>query len=76
MTESDQVFLQTFGFCYDANLNRAVAVFVHYLSDLTPEHQQIWKAKELTGEYTLHPDYYRNSILGQWDEKISIFCVC
>ncbi len=73
MAEADQVLLQTFGFCYDPDLNRAVAVFVWYLSDLSPEHQQIWKAKELTGDYRLHPDYFRTSILAEWPEKISIF---
>ena len=73
MADSDQILLQTFGFCYDDDLNRAVAVFVRYLSDLSPEHQQIWKAKELEGTYRLHPDYYRNSILGEWGEGISIF---
>jgi hypothetical protein len=71
--ESDQVLLDSFGFCYDDALNRAVAVFVRYLADLSPEHQQIWKAKELQGEYKLHSDYYRNSILGDWGEGISIF---
>lgn len=73
MAQSDQVVLQTFGFCYDACLNRAVAVFIRYLSDLTPEHQQMWKSKELTGDFILHPDYYRNAILGDWGTKISIF---
>lgn len=73
MAESDQVLLQTFGFAYDSDQNRAIAVFVRYLSDLTPEHQQIWRAKELTGKCYLHPDYYRTTILGDWGEKISIF---
>jgi len=73
MPEKDQVLLNTFGFSYDDDMNRAVAVFVRYLSDLSPEHQQIWKAKELEGEYKLHPDYFRNSILGDWGEGISIF---
>ncbi len=73
MPPSDKALLQTFGFCYDGELNRAVAVFIRYLSDLTPEHQQIWKSKELSGDYKLHPDYYRNSILGQWGTRISIF---
>jgi hypothetical protein len=71
--ESDQVLLDTFGFCYDDTLNRAVAVFVRYLADLSPEHQQIWKAKELQDSYELHPDYYRNTILGDWGKGISIF---
>jgi hypothetical protein len=73
ITDSDNIFLNTFGFCYDADLNRAVAVFIRYISDLSPEHQQIWKAKELQGDYKLHPDYYRNTILGDWGERIPIF---
>lgn len=73
MAESDQILLQTFGFCYDDDLNRAVAVYVRYLADLSPEHQQIWKAKELSGDYKIHPDYYRNTIHGAWGERISLF---
>lgn len=73
MPESDRIFLDTFGFCYDEFLNRAVAVYVRYISDLSPEHQQIWKAKELQGDYKLHPDYYRNTIVGDWGERIPIF---
>ena len=72
LAERDLVFLQTFGFCYDDGLNRAVAVFMTYLADLTPEHQQTWKARELSGRYWLHPDYDRQS-RGQWGERISIF---
>ena len=71
--ESDQILLETFGFSYDSDLNRAVAVFLRYLANFSPEHQQIWKAKELTGDYRLHPDYYRNSIIGNWGEGLSVF---
>ena len=71
--ESDQVLLDTFGFAYDENLNRAVASFLWYLSCLSPEHQQIWHAKELGPEYMLHPDYYRTSIIGHFPGGISIF---
>lgn len=73
MLDRDQVLLQTFGFAYDADLNRVVAVFLRYLSDLSPEHQHIWKARELQGDFKLHPDYYRNNILGEWGERVSIF---
>ncbi|MGA7732715.1 MAG: AAA family ATPase [Chloroflexia bacterium] len=71
--KSDRIFLSTFGFCYDEDLNRAVAVYLRYLADLSPEHQQIWKAKELEGDYKLHPDYYDNTIRGNWGTGISIF---
>jgi hypothetical protein len=73
VAEADRILLQTFGFAYDSDLNRAVAVFLKYLSDLSPEHQQIWKAKIVTDKYRLHPDYYRTAILGQFPEGISVF---
>lgn len=73
MPRHDQVLLQTLGFAYDDKLNRAVAVFLRYLSKLSPEHQRIWEAKKLEGSYKLHPDYYRSSILGEWGTRISIF---
>jgi hypothetical protein len=71
--ERDKTGLQTFGFGYDKSMNRAVVVFTRYLHDLPAEHQQIWNAKRLDGQFRLHPDYYRNSILGEWGTKISLF---
>lgn len=71
MAEPDQVLLQTFGFAYDSNLNRAVAVYLCYLSRLSPEHQQIWNGNILEGDYKLHPDYWRAS-MGRWPEGTSI----
>lgn len=72
MAEHDQILLQTFGFCYDKDMNRAVAVFLRYLKDLSPEHQQIWKAKEISEEYFLHPDYHRTSLIGDFPERFSL----
>lgn len=72
MASSDQVLLQTFGFSYDSEFNRAVAVSLRYLSDLSPQHQEIWNAKMLQGDYKLHPDYARIT-MGYWPERVSIF---
>ena len=71
--ESDKILLESFGFAYDQNFHRAVAVFLRDLVRLSPPHQQIWKAKELSGAYDLHPDYYRASITGRMPEGGSIF---
>ncbi|WP_053981110.1 hypothetical protein [Marinagarivorans algicola] len=71
--EKDQILLKTFGFAYDDELNRYVAVFSRYLAGLSPEHQQIWRSKEVKGNIKLHPDYYASSILGSWGTKLSIF---
>jgi hypothetical protein len=73
--ERDKILLETFGFADDDGFNRAVAVFLRYLADLTPEHQQIWKAKEVAGNYRLHPDYYRTDVVGNMPEAYSIFTV-
>jgi hypothetical protein len=72
MRERDEIFLQTFGFAYDDNMNRAVAVFLRYLRRLTPEHQRLWEARLLEGEYDLHPDYWANA-MGIWTHRVSIF---
>ena len=74
LNSSDQVFVQHFGFGFDERHNRAVAILLTDLSKLTPEHQQIWKAKMLGGFYRfkLHPDF-RRSILGHFYEGDSIF---
>lgn len=71
--EHDQILLQSFGFAYDEDLNRYVAVFLRYLGNLSSEHQKVWAAKEIKGDIKLHPDYYASSILGSWGSKMSIF---
>ncbi len=73
MAKADKVFLETFGFSYDENRGRAVAVFLRYLADLSPGHQQIWNAKIVRGNFRLHPDYFRTSVMGNFPEGVSIF---
>jgi len=70
--EKHKVMIQHFGFSYDEDLRRAVAVFLTDLDGLSPEHQQIWYAYLLSGDFILHPDYYRAAILGEWEEKASL----
>ncbi len=70
--ERDDVCLQTFGFSYDDEMNRSVAVFTRYLSDLSPEHQTIWEAKRLPGKGQIHPDYYKSSIQGIWADHVPV----
>ncbi len=74
LNPSDQIFIEHFGFGFGDNGIRTVAVLLTDLVKLTPEHQQIWKAKMLGGyyKYRLHPEF-RRSILGDFYEKESIF---
>lgn len=73
VASSDQIVLETFGTSLDSEQNRAVAVFLRYLSQLTPEHQQLWRAKALSGDYKLHPCYYKWMIEGEWFDCTSVF---
>lgn len=74
LNPSDQIFIEHFGFGFGDGGIRAVAVLLTDLAKLTPEHQQIWRAKMLGGyyKYRLHPEF-RRSILGDFYEKESIF---
>lgn len=74
LNASDQIFIEHFGFGFGDGGVRAVAILLTDLAKLTPEHQQIWKAKMLGGyyKYRLHPEF-RRSILGDFYEKESIF---
>jgi hypothetical protein len=73
MPERDKVLLQTFGIGYDAARNRVVAVFLRYLSGLSAEHQQLWKAHEIAGSCTMNSDYERAFIWGMWPEHHSVY---
>jgi hypothetical protein len=73
LQESDRVFLETFGFGYNEDFQRAVCAFLRYLGRLTPEHQQIWAAKELGEGYFMHPAYHASALLGEFPDKVSIF---
>jgi len=72
MKDRDKVLLSSFGYAYSESGDRAAAVYLRYLADLSPEHQQIWRARELGGGYKLHPEFYRMSILGEWPERVPI----
>jgi hypothetical protein len=69
----DKVFLQSFGIGYDAARNRVVVAFLRYLSDLSPEHQQIWNAHLVAGPCSMNSDYARITIFGEWREHYSAY---
>jgi hypothetical protein len=71
--ERDKVLLQSFGIGYDSERNRVVVVFLRYLSDLSPEHQQIWNAHVISDVCTMNSDYARASIYGAWPEYHSAY---
>lgn len=70
--EKHKVLLQSFAFSFSKQMERAVAVFYTDLDRLSPEHQQLWAAHELSGEFHMHPDAYRALVLGDWNLKVSL----
>ncbi len=70
--EKHKVLLQSFAFSFNEQMERAVAVFYTDLDRLSPEHQQIWAAHELGGEFQMHPDAFRALVNGDWNLKISL----
>lgn len=66
MKESDNVFLEHFGFAYDDSMTRAVAAFLADLRKLSPEHQRIWELRRLDGNFKLHPIFWKTQVEGIW----------
>jgi hypothetical protein len=73
VAERDKVLLQSFGVGYDSNRNRVVVAFLRYLSDLSPEHQQIWNAFVVNDKCSMNSDYERATIYGYWPEYYSVY---
>ncbi|XXT21522.1 hypothetical protein WME94_08155 [Sorangium sp. So ce429] len=71
--DADKILLQVFGFAYNEHFERAVAAFLTDLSGLSPEHQQIWGAKQLPGDYRINPHFFQTQILGEFPDQIPIF---
>ena len=69
----DDIEFFQFGFAYNEKMERAIAAFLRYLSDLPPEQQRHFAAFQLDGKFELHPDFYRTRILGQFPLGISIY---
>lgn len=62
-----------FGFAYDREMHRAIAAFIRYLHDLPEELQIQMEVHELDGSYSLHPDFIRTQIIGEFPERMSIY---
>ena len=70
--ERDKISLQTFGLGFDERRIPHIIVFLRYLSDLSPEHQQYWHSYLVSHEVLMCEPYYQCSIQGEWWENRSI----
>ena len=73
VAEKDKILLEAFGFAFDDEENRFVVAFVGDVADLSPEHQSIWKSKQVKKSLMIHPGFYESQILGKWPEGIPVF---
>lgn len=73
----DKVSLQTFGLGLDSARVPYVVVFLRYLADLSPEHQQYWNSYLSEGDVRLCHQYYQASILGDfWENRSVRYAIC
>ena len=70
--EKDQVFLKTFGIGQDENGDRVAVVYLRYLKNLTPDHQNYWKSKECRRSAQMLKEYHENT-MGMWSTSYSVF---
>lgn len=73
VSETDQIFIQTFGLGVNENKERVAVVYLRYLKDLTPEHQTFWQSKEVKGNCQMLSEYYTNTIEGNFTNSYSVF---
>ena len=71
--DRDKILLDTFGIAYDEGRNRVVVVYLRYLADLSPEHQQIWNARVVEGQCVMNSDYARTTLYGDLPEHHSAY---
>lgn len=69
---NEEAFIQSVGFAYDDQMNRAVCVFYCDLADLSKEQQNYWKHYEITGSYKPHPDFTWSQVYGQFPEQATL----
>jgi len=69
----DEVELFRFGFAYDEQLNRGVAVFLRDLCKLPSQQQLLLETFKIDGSFQLHPDFHRRNITGDWPKGISVY---
>ncbi|MEQ1769860.1 MAG: hypothetical protein ABL879_08465 [Devosia sp.] len=72
-TVADGLEMARFGFAYDDEMNRAVALYLRDLHGFAPEQQAMMKTYEVTGSYKLHPDFARSTLFGEFPERVSIY---
>ena len=74
LPEHDKVLIDTFGIGHrKRDGKRVVCVYLRYLKDLSAEHQNYWRLKEIDEECNPFYFYYANTALGSWEFGETLF---
>lgn len=71
--DRDNISIDRAGFCYNAEDQRALAVFARDLSTKPDHHQMQWHPFILDGDFRLQEDFFVSTVLGDWPRGISVF---
>jgi hypothetical protein len=71
--QRDKVLLERFGLGYTDAGRRILVVFLRYLHQLSPEHQQAWSSYRVTPPIKMLKDYYQNTVMGAFTKNVSYF---
>jgi hypothetical protein len=70
--DRDKVSLQTFGLGFGDRRIPHVVVYLRYLANLSPEHQQYWNSYLVSGDVRMCKQYYQSTVLGEFWKNRSI----
>lgn len=78
MPESDKVLMDTFGAGFSREYvtdgKTCVVALPYYLHKLTPEHQMLWKHRQLDGtKYLPEKGFVQSQIYGSWDFDTTMY---
>jgi len=70
--ERDKVSLRTFGLGFDDSHTPHTIVFLRYLAELSPEHQQYWNSYLVGASVKMSKPYFQASIQGEFWKNRSV----
>jgi hypothetical protein len=74
--DRDKVSLQTFGLGISHKSIPHVVVYLRYLADLSPEHQQYWNSYMVSDDVRMCKQYYESSLLGKfWKNRSTRYAI-
>lgn len=70
--DRDKVAIQSFGLGFNEQRIPHAVVYLRYLSNLSPEHQQYWNSYKSSADVRMCRQYFESSILGEFWKNRSV----